>query len=232
MNLEDNSTYSCPKKTTATTQGTQVIGCIYTVPEKWEKICSTTLSNYVNMEKRLSYKQKFSDFILVYYSIFLIINTLSVKYFPTLFDNAISEYLGVIISIVLLAYSLINSNARYSKRIDDIIKAINKLKTIKREITNENIKEFKKKYYKITDGIEMRSDCDFFCTIKASCKKRNIPWHHVYSCNKITDERLKDHLSEIDPVMLNIKNMLNILLDFFLITLPPIAFILSYYLHN
>ena len=196
MNLEDNSTYSCPKKTTATTQGTQVIGCIYTVPEKWEKICSITLSNYVNMEKRLSYKQKFSDFILVYYSIFLIINTLSVKYFPTLFDNAISEYLGVIISIVLLAYSLINSNARYSKRIDDIIKAINKLKTIKREITNENIKEFKKKYY------------------------------------KITDERLKDHLSEIDPVMLNIKNMLNILLDFFLITLPPIAFILSYYLHN
>ena len=134
MNLEDNSTYSCPKKTTATTQGTQVIGCIYTVPEKWEKICSITLSNYVNMEKRLSYKQKFSDFILVYYSIFLIINTLSVKYFPTLFDNAISEYLGVIISIVLLAYSLINSNARYSKRIDDIIKAINKLKTIKREI--------------------------------------------------------------------------------------------------
>ena len=42
----------------------------------WRRIIKTTLSNYINMEKRLTDSKKMSDFILVYYSIFLIIHSL------------------------------------------------------------------------------------------------------------------------------------------------------------
>ena len=41
--------------------------------KKWMKIMDTTQSNYANMIKRLSKKQKVSNFVLIYYSIFLII---------------------------------------------------------------------------------------------------------------------------------------------------------------
>ena len=78
------------------------------------------------------------------------------------YNKQLCEYFGLILSIVLLAYSLINSNANYSQRIDLVTKAINELKTLKRTLTDDNIEEFKKKYYNITDNIEFRSDIDFF----------------------------------------------------------------------
>ena len=40
--------------------------------DKWLKVCDTTLSNYINMQKRLTGNKKLSDFILVYYSVFFI----------------------------------------------------------------------------------------------------------------------------------------------------------------
>ena len=40
--------------------------------EKLRYICNTTLNNYINMEKRLNENKRFSNFILTYYSIFLI----------------------------------------------------------------------------------------------------------------------------------------------------------------
>ena len=99
---------------------------------KWRKICETTLKNYINMEKRLSESKKFADFILVYYSIFLIINSLTAKYF-TLYNSTLCEYFGIILSVIMLAYSLINSNANYAQRITNVTTAINSLKTLKRE---------------------------------------------------------------------------------------------------
>ena len=85
--------------------------------EKWKKIMDTTQSNYANMIKRLTRKSKFSNFILIYYSIFLIITTLTCKYFSDYYNVILSEYFSIILSIVVLAYSIINSNANYSVRI-------------------------------------------------------------------------------------------------------------------
>ena len=73
--------------------------------EKWKKIMDTTQSNYANMIKRLTRKSKFSNFILIYYSIFLIITTLTCKYFSDYYNVILSEYFSIILSIVVLAYS-------------------------------------------------------------------------------------------------------------------------------
>ena len=53
----------------------------YTNKDVWRKICSTTLSNYINMEKRLSDNKRISNLILTYYSVFLIINSLTALFF-------------------------------------------------------------------------------------------------------------------------------------------------------
>ena len=87
---------------------------------KWRKIINTTQSNYANMIKRLSRKQKISNLVLIYYSIFLIVNTLTGKYFPQYFNTELSEYFGIILSVVMLAYSLINNSSNYAVRISDV----------------------------------------------------------------------------------------------------------------
>jgi len=94
---------------------------------KWKKIMDTTQSNYANMIKRLERRSKVSNYILIYYSIFLIIITLTGKYFPTYFNCNLGEYFGVILSVVVLAYSLVNNSANYSVRIARIEDALNKL---------------------------------------------------------------------------------------------------------
>ena len=45
--------------------------------DKWKKIMDTTQNNYANMIKRLTRKSKVSNFTLIYYSIFLIISSLT-----------------------------------------------------------------------------------------------------------------------------------------------------------
>ena len=71
-----------------------------------------------------------------------------------------------------MAYSLINSNATYEVRIFNIEKSINFLKSLKRdeEIT---LDKFKEKYDIIVNNTEMRSDRDFYKTIKSLYRKKN-----------------------------------------------------------
>lgn len=141
---------------------------------KWKKIMDTTQSNYANMIKRLDRRNKVSNYVLIYYSIFLIAITLTGKYFPKYFSTILGEYFGILLSIIMLAYSLVNNSANYSVRISKIEEALNKLKTIKREINNENIDTYKEKYYAITDTTERREDVDFFVTVKHLCKEYNM----------------------------------------------------------
>ncbi len=141
---------------------------------KWRKIINTTQSNYANMIKRLSRKQKISNLVLIYYSIFLIVNTLTGKYFPQYFNTELSEYFGIILSVVMLAYSLINNSSNYAVRISDIEESLNQLKTIKRSLSEENLDECISKYNKVADSTERREDVDFFITVKHLCKEFKI----------------------------------------------------------
>lgn len=143
---------------------------------KWRKIINTTQSNYANMIKRLSRKQKISNIVLIYYSIFLIINTLTGKYFPNYFNSELAEYCGIILSVVMLAYSLINNSSNYAVRISNIEESLNSLKTIKRRLSDKNLNECIKKYNKVADSTERREDVDFFITVKHLCKEFKINW--------------------------------------------------------
>lgn len=175
---------------------------------KWKKIMDTTQSNYANMIKRLDRRNKVSNYVLIYYSIFLIAITLTGKYFPKYFSTILGEYFGILLSIIMLAYSLVNNSANYSVRISKIEEALNKLKTIKREVNDENIDTYKEKYYAITDTTERREDVDFFVTVKHLCKEYNI--------NVITKKsKDKDHigLDEQEKVVNDYVSEINIYLE-------------------
>lgn len=143
---------------------------------KWKKIIDTTQSNYANMIKRLSRKNKVSNLVLIYYSIFLIITTLTSKYFPLYFNSKLGEYFGVILSVIVLAYSLVNNSANYAVRIANIEESLNKLKTVKRSLEDRELEECVREYNEITDNTERRDDVDFFITVKHLCNEYDIDW--------------------------------------------------------
>lgn len=196
--------------------------------EKWLKVCNTTLCNYINMEKRLSENKKLSDFVLVYYSIFFIVNSLTAAYFAC-YNVKLCEYFGIILSVVMLAYSFINSNANYARRIDIITNAINQLKTLKRDFDNMEIDLFKNKYNSIVDNVEFRNDVDFFKTIKSKCKELGVKWYAFFDTNGNEDRaQLKNYLSEISPYYLQLKLALTWMFKLFVIALPPTVILLCF----
>lgn len=207
---------------------------------KWRKIINTTQSNYANMIKRLSRKQKISNIVLIYYSIFLIINTLTGKYFPNYFNSELAEYCGIILSVVMLAYSLINNSSNYAVRISNIEESLNSLKTIKRRLSDENLNECIKKYNKVADSTERREDVDFFITVKHLCKEFNINWFTKKRKDKVDwgqhDENeeehknqekvVNDYISEINVCVEEGKIVLEYIWDTVLFLIPITIFAL------
>ncbi len=195
----------------------------------WRRICKTTLSNYINMEKRLSDSKKMSDFILVYYSIFLIIHSLTALYFEW-YNSKMCEYFGLVLSVIMLAYSLINSNANYAQRIERITKAINDLKTLKRSLKEEQLDSFISKYNEIVDNVEFRNDIDFFNTVKSLCKEKEIRWFKKLSAfdagGDEDKEKIRNYLSEISPILLQMKIIANWILKLFLFVLPIVVMVI------
>lgn len=102
--------------------------------DKYYRIMDLTQSNYANQLKRICRDAKRADFILIYYSISLIIYTLSTALYPNLFDSNWSSFCSIILSVIVLIYSIINSKAGYPKRIECIEDALNKVKSLKREV--------------------------------------------------------------------------------------------------
>lgn len=208
---------------------------------KFRKIIETTLSNYANMIKRLERKKSISEFVLTYYSIFLIITTLTGKYFPAYYDITVSEYFNIILSVIVLIYSLIIKNADYSTRITNIMDSLNQLKTIKREIDDNSLDECSKRYNDIVDKTERRNDVDFFITVKHLCKSFDINWF-TKKHRKTKNERIlqgeeleeferqekivKGYISEINVVVEQSKIILELLWYVFLFIIPIVLFVL------
>ena len=202
---------------------------------KWKNIMDVTQSNYANMIKRLERRYKVSNYILIYYSIFLIIMTLTTHYFPGYFHAKLGEYFGVILSIVVLAYSLINNSANYPVRIADVERALNKIKTIKRELNEESIECCKEKYYAVTDATERRDDMDFFITVVNLCKANNINVFTGVRKNQNDNSEIEDsletktiyeYLSEINVWVEEIKISFEYISYIFLFTMPFSIFLL------
>lgn len=102
--------------------------------DKYYRIMDRTQSNYANQLKRLSKDAKRADFILIYYSLALIVYSLSVKFYPNFFDATWMSYSSIILSAIVLIYSIINSKAGYPERISKLQVALNEVKRLKREV--------------------------------------------------------------------------------------------------
>mgnify|MGYP001773207077 CR=1 FL=1 len=91
-------------------------------------------------------KKSFSNFVITYYSIALIVYSLTAEFFPNVFDVKLSAYFNIILSIVVLTYSLIITNAKYSERIQAAEKVLNEVKAQKRELSDSNVAMKRKEY--------------------------------------------------------------------------------------
>lgn len=169
---------------------------------KYYRIMDRTQSNYANLLKRLSKSEKRGNFILIYYSIALIVYPLSVEFYPNKFNATWSSYTSIILSVVVLMYSIINSKAGYSERIAKVSLALNKVKRLKREVgalphklpdtlncpscsngngcecENEKVckklEELKQEYDDLVSNIEVRDDLDFYQTICQLCEEYGL----------------------------------------------------------
>ena len=70
--------------------------------DKYYRIMDRTQSNYANQLKRLSRDKKRADFILIYYSLALIIYSLSGKFYPELFNQDWISNSSIFLLIIVL----------------------------------------------------------------------------------------------------------------------------------
>lgn len=196
-------------------------------------IMNTTQSNYSNMLKRLQRRKSFSNFVITYYSITLIVYTLTAEFFPKSFDIGLSSYFNIILSIVVLTYSLIITNAKYSERIQAAERVLNEVKSKKRELQDNNVAEKRKEYENIMSKAEYRSEIDFFRTLKQKCKKNDVHWFcYKKDLEKMVDReeanKLKDYLSENFPLTQQIKIILQYIGEGTIIIIPIFIFVLCF----
>jgi len=172
-------------------------------------------SNYANQLKRITRSEKRSNFILIYYSLMLIICSLSIKFYPALFSETWISFSSIILSIIVLIYSIINSKADYTNRISKIQVALNEVKRLKRELgaleENETAQfdKLKNQYDSLVSSTEVRDDLDFFHTVRQLCKLYGI--NHItgnmkkgYSENdenKDVIREIRGYISEINPIL-------------------------------
>lgn len=215
---------------------------------KTKKIISMTKNNYAIMLKRLKRKSKFANNILIYYSLALIVFSLTAKYFNQ-FNRTYAEYIGILLSTVVLVYSLINNNANYQIRIIRIEEALNHTKKLQRELTPEiKMSQYKKivdDYEDVTKCTEIRADVDFFINVKSMCKKYNVNilTKKKRDCNESDirkiiedDERdqnirvINDYLSELNIFLLIASIVFDYIRELIIYILPVGIFILLFFI--
>lgn len=205
----------------------------YNDKNKMYDIMNTTQSNYSNMLKRLQIRKSFSNFVITYYSITLIVYTLTAEFFPDKFNTELSNYFNIILSIVVLTYSLIITNAKYSERIQAVERILNEVKAKKRELTEGNVAEKRKEYENIMSKAEYRSEIDFFRTLKQKCKKNDVCWlRYKKGLEKMEDrdeaDKLKEYLSENFPLTQQLKIFLQYVGEGIIVIIPIVIFILCF----
>lgn len=205
----------------------------YNDKNKMYDIMNTTQSNYSNMLKRLQIRKSFSNFVITYYSITLIVYTLTAEFFPDKFNTELSNYFNIILSIVVLTYSLIITNAKYSERIQAAERVLNEVKAKKRELTEGNVAEKRKEYENIMSKAEYRSEIDFFRTLKQKCKKNDVCWlRYKKGLEKMEDrdeaDKLKEYLSENFPLTQQLKIFLQYMGEGIIVIIPIFIFILCF----
>ena len=189
--------------------------------DKQYRAIDLTQSNFSFQIKRIAGDQSRAEFILVYYSIALIVMPLTSWYYGEYFDERWSSYSGIILSTVLLVYSIISNKADYSNRIAKLQTALGENKALKGELGNGfascgidgftksyAYKNIQNRYRKMIRSVEPRQDVDFFLTVKQYSKMNGLscftgkqieknPINPIYGEAGIKD--LLGYISEIYP---------------------------------
>lgn len=124
-----------------------------------------TKSNYINMKKRFIKNSEFINSVLTGYSLFLIVGSVTAKFFSN-YNSLLDNYFNIIISIILLVVSLLNGNIKYVERAQKIRKNILELNELE-ELTQKeeiNLEKINEKYYQIMETAEVRGDQDYYKT--------------------------------------------------------------------
>lgn len=171
----------------------------------------------------------------------MIIYALTAIFFPNYYDETLSGYFSIIISVVILAFSIVNGNSKYSERIKTTESTLNAIKALKREITDDNLLEKNAEYNKIIDRMEYRAEVDFFNTLKQRCKEYNIRWYlykkDIDKEKKYKDvedrklkqlDKLNNYLSEDNPFLQELKIICNNILYGVIIIMPIIIFAICF----
>ncbi len=208
--------------------------------DKWYRILKCTQLNYSNLLNRLSKDHKRSNFIIIYYSTALIIYSLSTHFFETVFNEDFTSYASIILSIIVLIYSIINSNARYSERITSVLYGLNEIKTLKRRLAaGEDLAIVDEEYGEIIAQVEYRDDLDFYRTIHYMCNKYGINVNNgteienpKYIINesdeelKIIKSEIRGYISEINPKVQQFQIWVHFLWHILLYSFPVLIFLL------
>lgn len=150
-----------------------------------EKDIINTSKNYANMYDRLHRRNIITKFLIVYYSVISILYAILPKYF--ILEETVKntlDFFSVVISIILLVSSLAVSMANYSIRETKVMKALDTLKRLKKEIQAEdcikkdNYSNYIKKYHKTVDSMELRSNYDYYLTRK-NLEKEILWWENI-----------------------------------------------------
>ena len=206
---------------------------------KFYRIINNTQANYSNQLRRLKRNAKRSSSIIIYYSVSLIIYSLSIKFFPAIFNANVTSFAGIVLSIVVLVYSIINGNSRYPERISSVQNGLNKMKSLKRDLgKNGNFEQVKQEYDSTVNSIEVREDVDFYLSVIQMCKQYGIsPWTGKDKKNNYIPEEndeyikaikreIRGYLTEIAPIK---QRFLSLFLDIWhviLYLIPLIVFLL------
>lgn len=207
----------------------------YKDPDKIYDIMNTTQSNYSNMLKRLQSKKTFSNFVITYYSISLIVYSLTAEFYSDIFDVKLSSYFNIILSVVVLTYSLIITNAKYSERIQAAEKVLNEVKAKKRMLTEDTVKDVSIEYEKIMSKAEYRSEIDFFRTLKQKCKKYRVRWYRWNKESEWSDikleevQRMQEYLGENFPIIQQIKIVFGYVWQGAIIGIPIVIFVFCFW---
>lgn len=218
-------------------------------PNKLYRTINITQYNYSFQLRRLEGDQKRAENILIYYSLALIILSLTAWYYVEVFDARWASFSGVILSTILLSYSILSGKADYSTRISKLQHALSDIKRLKRELGNgiskneaekyddtDEYKSLRKEYEEIIKTAEARKEEDFFWTVRLIARMNGYSYYSAKLKNELLandldrDERMEiiGYIQELTPILMWIRISVKKIMHIVVYVIPFFVFLIGF----
>lgn len=115
---------------------------------------------YEKMISRIENESKLFNYALIYYSVCLIAYSLFAVIFPMAIDQYWFPFCNIMISVVMLVFSVINNHTNFQERIHKISKSKSELNKLLAQNGVHISEEAEVKYYSIVDNTERETQED------------------------------------------------------------------------